>query len=151
MKFKSPTNADIYVATTGGICAQVGPEWRDLPAGLHKAAIMAGCVSDNMDPDVINPPAPVLSSAEFDRAAVVSNSIKTLLEADGVEGFTAEGVPDLVAVSKLSGFEVDRGEMLKAWNELNKAVDIGATEVADHSLPGEEVPAPKAKPKKAIA
>jgi len=122
MKFKSPTNADIYVATTGGICAQVGSEWRDLPAGLHKAAIMAGCVSDNMAEDVINPPAPVLTSAQFDREAIITNAVKTLLEADGVEGFTAEGVPDLDALSKLCGFDVDRGEMLNAWNELNKVV-----------------------------
>jgi hypothetical protein len=121
MKFKSPTNTDIYVATTGGICAQVGSEWRDLPAGLHKAAIMAGCVSDNMAEEVINPPAPVVSSAEFERSTVVATAIKTLLEADGTEGFTKEGVPNLKVLSKLTGFEVDRSEMLGAWHELNKA------------------------------
>jgi len=122
MQFKSPTGKDIYVATTGGIAAQVRPEWRDLPAGLHKAAIMAGCVTDNMAEDVINPPAPVVSSAEFERGKVIESAVKTLLEADGTEGFTAEGVPDLEALSKLTGFDVSRGEMLAAWNELNKAV-----------------------------
>lgn len=127
MKFRSNpprTPEFIHLSTTLALAAVVGPEWRELPLGLHRPALASGCVTDNMTEDMQNQPPdePVVPAAPngFDRSHVIGEAVKTLLEQDGTDGFTAEGVPDLVALSKLAGFEVDRQEMFAAWNALNK-------------------------------
>lgn len=39
LRFKSASGTPVYVASTSGVCAWVGPEWRELPECLHGAAL----------------------------------------------------------------------------------------------------------------
>ena len=49
MKFKSPSNKPVYIALLSGHSAYVGNEWRELPLLMHREALAAGCITDNMD------------------------------------------------------------------------------------------------------
>jgi len=129
IKFRSPTDEVLHVASTSGHAARIGPEWRELPAILHKAAIAEGAITSNMSKEAIEA---VLQSASkpFDSREAIKGAIKAMLEEDDQqENFTTAGLPNLKKLSERCGFNVDREVMQEVWKEVEaEAGDAGNTQ-----------------------
>lgn len=121
LKFRSPDEAILHVANTKGHAARIGPEWRELPALLHKDAIAAGAITSNMSEEAIVAQAKALAAsrnAEFSQEDEVRKAIQQMLEEDAKDNFTGAGKPNLNILSKRAGFGVDRALMEKVWSEM---------------------------------
>lgn len=117
MKFKSPTEQPVYIAMLSGHSAVIGSEWRDLPLFMHREALAAGCITDNMDAATI--------SAKINDAAqqesnhdILMREIKAMMD-DPKEGdFTAAELPHLKALSRRVGWTVNKEEMMQAVHAI---------------------------------
>jgi hypothetical protein len=120
MKFRSPTNEPIQVATIFGHVASVTHEWRELPTNLHAKALEAGCECDALSREAnqqTNAPPPP-SSLPDDRVRVVLAGIKR----DPKPGeLTASNVPNMNTLAKTLGHSVSRDDVMKIWAELEQA------------------------------
>lgn len=118
MKFKSPTEKPVYVASTTSVCAWVGPEYRELPACLHREALAKGCITDNMDAASISEqgqsePGRINAPEERLRDVLVELSVR-----GGAEDFTRDGLPDMRKLTKKCGFGVNREDMVRIWQQI---------------------------------
>jgi hypothetical protein len=122
IQFRSPDESEIHVSTTMGHAARIGPEWRALPPILHKAAIAAGAITNNMTAAAIVAKQESASPA-FEEAEVVKKAIAVMLDEDDTANFTAAGMPNLNKLSARCGFSVDRELMQSVWAEMQKAAE----------------------------
>lgn len=123
IRFKSPTDDVLYVTTTTGACARIGPKWRELPVELHAAAIAAGAVTDNMDKAAAEQQrakveAAPAEDAPEDPAKLIHTAIIELIESSDEGAFDKKGFPDLKYLSARVGFNVEREQMLKVWHAV---------------------------------
>lgn len=122
IKFRSPDETTIHVTSLTGHAARVGPDWRELPPMLHKAAIAAGCITDNMTAEAIAA-TPQPRDPAFNADAAIKAGIVQMLEADKPdENFTKAGLPNLNVLSHVVGFGVDREQMQKVWAQMQATV-----------------------------
>jgi hypothetical protein len=132
IRFKSPTEDSLYVASTLGHAARIGPKWRELPQTLHADAIAAGAITDNMDADTVASQTakvnPVTGSSETDIQKLIREGIAALLESDDAKAFDKAGIPDLRRLSTQVGFNVERQQMLDVWHAME-----AESEAADHA------------------
>jgi len=118
MLFKSPTETPIYVPSTSGVCAWVGPEYRELPAILHREALAKNCITDNMDAASIaeqgrSEPGRINAPEERLREVLIELSVRGV-----AEDFTRDGLPDLRKLTKKAGFSVNRDDMIRIWQQI---------------------------------
>ena len=116
MQFRHPDT--VHVATTDGLAAVVGPEWRELPPILHVAALAAGCECDQTQFRAEAPakPAPTIVT---DHDTVIREALELMLARKGdsdFEGdFTADNTPNAKSVGKLCGFNVSKEAVMNVF------------------------------------
>lgn len=123
MLFRAPKDKPVLIATTeGGHTAVVDPkEWTDLPSCLHRIALEAGCITDNMSSDSIN--YRKTQSAKNRKTEEGPNArIREILLAwkeNPQPGFlTFSGKPNLTRLAKEAGFGVVRDDVMRMWSEI---------------------------------
>lgn len=116
MKFRSTTGEEIHIALTSGHTALVGVEPTELPANFHKEAIARGCLPEGVEPDA----APDTSGA-FDRKKVIVDALNLMMDGDTEGDFKNDGKPNLTALNKRVGFQVERVEADAIWEEVSQA------------------------------
>lgn len=118
IKFRSPTEKPVHVALLSGHAATIGPEWRELPKILHKAAIGEGAITSNMTQEAIDAAVEGASGA-LDQDVAVKNALVAMLEeTDETDNFTESGIPNIDVLSTRCGFNVERAQMLRVWKAL---------------------------------
>lgn len=132
MKFRSPTDQPIRVATTDGHVILIGPELREVPNRFVKAAVAEGAIPEGVPVELMQSDKDTQPKAD-DRDAVIRRALTDMVEAakDGSgapDEFTANGLPSVGAVSKRAGFKVSREEAYAAWHELNDDGSDGGAE-----------------------
>jgi hypothetical protein len=120
LRFRSPTDNVLHVTTIFGHAARIGPDWRELPPILHKPAIAAGAITDNMTADSINA-SNESADPPFSQEAEIRKAIIAMLGEDDPTNFTNAGVPNLNKLSARCGFTVDREQMQQVWADLDKS------------------------------
>lgn len=117
MKFKSPSDQPVYIAMLSGHAAVIGNEWRELPPFMHREALAAGCITDNMDAETIN--AMVNDAAPKDsNHDILVRAIKAMMD-DPQEGdFTGAALPNLKHLSKRVGWTVNKEDMMQAVHAI---------------------------------
>lgn len=117
MKFKSPSNKPVYIALLSGHSAYVGNEWRELPLLMHREALAAGCITDNMDEASI---AAKVESAkpEKDRHQILVATIKSMMDEGKPGYFTAADLPNMKTLNKLAGWIVSKEDMMQAVHAI---------------------------------
>jgi hypothetical protein len=120
IKFRSPTDKPLHVAITSGHAATIGPQWRELPKILHKAAIAEGAITSNMTQEAIDAAVEGASGA-LDQDVAVKNALVAMLEEqDEPDNFTDNGIPNIDVLSTRCGFNVERAQMLRVWKTLQE-------------------------------
>lgn len=118
----NPKASDIFVTTTAGHCAVVGPEWRTLPHSLHAAALRSGCEVDSsktVADEHITPSSPKAVSQDDERG-LIGKAIKELLKLNDPEDFTNDGQPKVASVNRQAGFTTTKSDVLAVWEQLNE-------------------------------
>lgn len=129
MKFKSPTDTPVYVPSTTSVCAWVGPTYRELPAVLHREALIRGCITDNMTAESIAEQSASEPGRIDGLGERIAEQLREIMVRGDVGDFTKAGLPDLEKLSKRCGFTVTRTDMLAQWKAL-KALVSEKVEVA---------------------
>lgn len=114
LKFRSPTDTDLHIGLTSGHTAVVTVEGNELPPMFHREAIARGALAGE-------DAAPILAAAPaFDRKAIITAAINSMLDGDDKEDFNADGKPALRRVSARVGFQVEREEADAIFEEITK-------------------------------
>lgn len=123
MKFKSPGDEPIYVALLSGHSAVVTDEWRELPVMLHREALMAGCITDNMSAEAI---AAKIESAQTGKSnhEILVETIKGMMDNPQSGYFTGADLPNLKVLSGLAGWTVNKEEMMQAVQEIANEPEV---------------------------
>lgn len=116
IQFRSPTEKPIHLANLFAQAAVVGPEFRDLPSGLHQLAFEKGCISNNMTRESYVPDD--ADGREEGSEARIRDLLRAMKANPGPEDFTKSGAPNLTTLSKTLGFGVIRDDVLKVWAEV---------------------------------
>lgn len=117
-------SGDCHVALTSGhtIVISGESEGTEIPPGKQhkefvKQALLRGCVPVGMaapdDPDEAGP----------DRQGVIKDKMRAMLASDDPTYFTSDGRPSLPVLSKMCGFNVDRGERDRLWKDIEADPD----------------------------
>lgn len=129
IRFRSPTDETLYVASTNGHAARIGTAWRELPACLHAEAIAAGAITNNMDDATaalqVAKVVPEPAHAADEPAELIRSGIIRMLETDDEDAMTKAGAPNLSKLSAEVGFNVDREQMLAVWREMESTAAAG--------------------------
>lgn len=136
MKFRSPRNTPVRVASTTGHIAIVGPEFKELPQALHEEAMRVGCICDQETVQVVDPTKDPYPNAPGQGAvqtggerAIIKAALKSMLldrmESPNLRGendedprFTPDGLPRTEYVSKIAAITAEKTDVLSAWDEL---------------------------------
>jgi hypothetical protein len=113
MKFRSPGDTPVYISLLSGHTALIGSEFRDLPPLLHRKALEAGCLTDNMDEETINARIESARPSEDNQEILIAR-INEMMTAPDEGYFTGAGMPNLKVLSRLAGWSVSREEMMQA-------------------------------------
>lgn len=111
MKFRSATDEDVHLSLTSGHTCIVTPQGTDIDARFHREAIASGrCIPVGIELPQEAPAAP-----QFDRAKVIQDGIRKMLDSDEEGLFTATGRPNASKLNAIIGFKADREEIDAAW------------------------------------
>lgn len=113
MKFKAPGNAPISLGLTSGHMAIVEPTGTDLQPMFHAVAIARGCIPEGVEIPKEEPTAP-----NFDRAKVIADAMRKMLESTDDGMFTAQGKPDKRKLDGVCGFQTSREEVDAIWSAV---------------------------------
>ena len=91
-------------------------EGTEVPPMFRKEAIARGCLPVGMEDDDVE-------SNTFDRQRVIVDAIKAAMNTDDPDAFTRDGVPSQPYIEKKIGFRLERGELLRAWEIVEKDED----------------------------
>lgn len=120
MLLKSPTVNPISFGLGNGHCMVLGPEGEDVPKMFIQAAFAAGAVPADSDAEAfIAAPA---ETAGKSNQELIQAAIKTMLERNVEEDFTASGMPNRKALAKLVGLNVSAEDVAIAWQAVNDAL-----------------------------
>ena len=136
MKFRSRRdNEVIRIASTSGHICLVGSEFVEVPDHMESDAYAAGCVSEalynsikaDMEKDAAAKAALVGGAlTEDQKHEAIKVAIGAMLDSKDESSFTKEGLPNMKALVKQTGFTVSKEEMEKAWSEI--AAQAGSSE-----------------------
>lgn len=113
MKLRSPTEKPVHIALRSGHTCLVTPEGIDVDKGFIREALSRGCRAVGVDMEAPPPEADVI-----DRQSLISKAIQDMLDGTDEGAFTADGKPNLNALSKFAGFQVSREERDAAWDKV---------------------------------
>jgi hypothetical protein len=113
MKFKTPGDQPLMIALTSGHTLVVEPTGSDVPVQFRKEAIARGCA-----PVGVGVEAPIPTNDEPKRVELIEAGVQKLLDSDDDSSFNADGKPNLKALSKIVGFNVQRDELDAVWDKL---------------------------------
>lgn len=117
IQFRSPTEKPISVSSTFGTCAVVGPEFREIPSGLHRLALELGCISNTMTQESYIPEDAEPRVEGVDER--LRDVLRSMKRAPGPDDFTKSGLPNLVTLAKTLGYGVVRDDVIRVWTEIN--------------------------------
>lgn len=122
MKFRSPTSTPIYVGSTDGHCATIGPEWREIHPMLKAKALAAGCLSDAMDQATMQEITDAAGAQGEDAKTELMGVIQAMLDNPADGEFTPKGLPNLRVLTDKMDRRVSREEMMQALYALGVEV-----------------------------
>lgn len=96
------------------------PEGTDVPPMFRKEAIARGCVPVGVGADAEAP-----QETEKTKQEQIIAAIEQMLDGGNEEDFTADGKPDVRALSRMAGFQIAREERDAAWEEVSKTLQAG--------------------------
>ena len=136
MKFRSRRDGEVIrIASTSGHICLVGSEFVEVPDHMEPDAYAAGCVSEalynsikaDMEKDAAAKAALVGGAlTEDQKHEAIKVAIGAMLDSKDESSFTKEGLPNMKALVKQTGFTVSKEEMEKAWSEI--AAQAGSSE-----------------------
>lgn len=140
MKFRSPTAEPVFLALHTGHTAVVTREWAPLDPIFHTSAFEKRCECDKEG--VIAPTdVPVQGAAVSDsRFASIDDhyrvALKTMLERSEEGDFTADGLPNIKAVSKVCGFGAVKEDVLRVYRDMVAEAEDDANAGSEGSASG---------------
>lgn len=114
MKLYAPTDEAVSIGLTSGHMLVIERSGTDVPPAFRREAIARGCLTS---PDEVLDSE---QSPEFDRAKVISDAIRQMLDGDNEGDFNGDGRPNLNALQKRVGFSVQRDEADKAFEAVSQ-------------------------------
>lgn len=85
----------------------------------REVAAIGGERVDGKRVELLDDPTPEQSNlGAEERAALITEAFKVLIEKNDSKDFTAAGVPTVKAVERELGIDVDRVEVVDAWNAM---------------------------------
>ena len=124
----------------GGHVCMIGPTPRTIPAMFKAEALAKGAVTEDMlnrikeglTTDAIPgipatlsaAPAPVPGMGADDRFAKIKAALLPILVAGKPEDFTAQGIPQVVAINAACGFDITGAERDAAFAELKASPEL---------------------------
>ena len=112
MKFRSPTNASVYIGLTTGHTITIGPDLVEVPVMFRRKAIAEGCLPEGVED------APPPEVVQKNKADLIIEAMRRMIAGADEADFNNDGKPDVRRLSKAAGFEVSRDERDGAWSEL---------------------------------
>jgi len=133
MKFRH--HCGIRLALTSGHITYVGTHWQTLLPVFHAEALARGCQCEQHPALVKSPTLPASAQAvkPLDESSAIAAGITALLKQGKADHFSADGLPDIAALSAQVGFSVEKDHALAVWRQMQNA-------------PLQPNPAPNAKP-----
>ena len=120
MRLKSKDKNPISFGLPSGHAMVLGPEGEDVPQMFIQAAFAAGAVpADAVAEDFLAAPKAAPSKENLE---MIQDAIKVMLERNVEDDFTASGMPNRKALSKLAGFNVSAEDAAIAWKDVNDAL-----------------------------
>lgn len=116
MKFTTPTEAPVMIALTSGHTLVIEPAGTDVPPQFRKEAVARGCTPLGIGA------ADAELTPEVKRSELIEQGVQKLLDSDDDAAFNGDGKPNLKALSKVVGFNVQRGELDAVWDKLRPTV-----------------------------
>lgn len=118
MKYRSPTGEPVRVSSTSGRVMIIGPDLAEVPPDLEAKARYKGCVSE----EVLNG----LSQNAGTNTSLLSveDAIRNMISMpEEGDFFTAQGLPNLRALTKLCQRNITKEEMMTAWEVVSAEKD----------------------------
>lgn len=120
MRLKSKDKNPISFGLPSGHAMVLGPEGEDVPQMFIQAAFAAGAVPDDaVAEEFIAAPKPTASKSDLE---LIQAAIKTMLERNEPDDFTAAGLPNRNALAKVVGMNVSAKDAAIAWKAVNDAL-----------------------------
>jgi hypothetical protein len=119
VKFRA--NPSVRLALTSGHAAIVGPEWRELPAMFHQAALGAGCECDKEQFKAVHAEpqsTPEAAARPTSHDDVYRKALTTMLEREEEGDFNRDGLPNTNVVSKLCGMSARKEDVLRVFRAM---------------------------------
>jgi hypothetical protein len=120
MKFKSPSEKEIFLALTNGHTCTIGPELVEVPERFHRLAVAEGAIPEGMEHLAVPK-----DTQESSRKELVSAAIKKMLEGSAEGDFNGDGKPDTRRLSAAAGFTVSRAERDEVWAAVKAELNLG--------------------------
>lgn len=122
MRLKSPTVHPISFgdALGSGHSMVLGPDGEDVPQMFIQSAFAAGAIPADAEASEFVA-APVAKRGCTDQE-LIQAAMKTMLERNDPDDFTAAGTPNRKALAKLVGMNVTAEDATIAWRVLNESV-----------------------------
>jgi len=108
-------NGDTQIALTNGHTLVISGDraGTKVPLMFRKEAISRGCIPVGMEEEEDQ-------TGGFDRIAAIRGKIQEMLVAEDRNMFTTDGKPSLTVLARLCGFQLDRNEVNRVWDEMMK-------------------------------
>ena len=114
MKFRSPTETHVHLASTSGHTFVIGPDLVEVPTRFHRTAVMEGCIPQGMDALP-----PENDTPDHKKMDLIVAGVRAMMEAARDEDFNGDGRPDVRKLSQRVGFTVLADERNTAWQIVN--------------------------------
>lgn len=122
MKFYSPFDEPIRVASTTGHVILIDKEPREIPPQFVRQAVAEGAVPEGVPVELMQATDKQPAAADHDVAIRRALRDMKAAAADGSgapDEFTANGLPSVPALSKRVGFKVSREQAYAAWEDVS--------------------------------
>jgi hypothetical protein len=114
MKLYAPTDEVVSIGLTSGHMLVIERAGTEVPLPFRREAIARGCLTspdEVIDQDL---------TPEFDRKKVIADAIRIMLDGHNEGDFKNDGTPDLRALQKRVGFQVQRDEADAIFKEVSE-------------------------------
>lgn len=133
MRYRHPQRR-IRLALTSGHVAYVDTDWTPLDDRFQQEAVLKGCeVEQNIIP-VVAKQEPAASEDAFvntDEESILRRALIALIERNEEGDFTTTGLPNIRALEKIAGTQVNKGEAYRIFREMkNEAITAESGEGA---------------------
>lgn len=114
MKLYAPTEEAVSIGLTSGHMLVIERTGTEVPPMFRREAIARGCLTS---PDEALDADP---ESEFDRKKIIADAIRAMLDGDSEGDFKNDGTPNLNALQKRVGFQVQREEADAIFAEVSQ-------------------------------